>query len=152
MQRYYSRVADTGYIFCRKMETWQSKATLTEHQPLKRCRQISRHLLIHPNLRFIIVPQPCRKRSVTLGDWPATHLSNFTLLSSHPFSGRLFASSRLGGNPCLFVFHCTPIALHAEEMVLCSFMHAGIHSLQRWQRLCRRCHYNRPHAVCVGDN
>lgn len=57
-------------------------ATLTEHQPLKRGRQISQHLLIHPNLQFIIVPQPCRKRSVTLGDGPAAHLSNFTLLSS----------------------------------------------------------------------
>lgn len=97
---------------------------LTERQPLKRGRQISQHLLIHPNLRFIIVPQPCRKRSVTLGDCPATHLSNFTLLSSHPFYGRLHASSRLGGNICLFGISsrksiCLPlfsqIMLRAEE-------------------------------------
>lgn len=62
--------------------------TLTEHQPLKRGGQISQHLLVHPNLQFIIVPHPCRKRSVTLEDCPATHLSSFTLLPSYPFYAR----------------------------------------------------------------
>lgn len=102
-----------GLHFVRENRNVCSTA-LTEHQPLKRGRQISQHLLIRPNLRFIIVPQPCRKRSVTLGDCPATHLSNFTLLPSHPFYGRLFASSRLRGNPCHLecaVFSCKTICL-----------------------------------------
>lgn len=106
---YFARLSATQLESCRRYGLhflWENRnacsTTLTERQPLKRGRQISRHLLIHPNLRFIIVPQPCRKRSVTLGDCPATHLSNFTPLSSHPFYGRVFASSRLRGNSCLF--------------------------------------------------
>lgn len=58
-------------------------------------RLISRHLLVRPNLQFIIVPQPCRKRGVTLGGRPATHLSDFT---PPPRSSRLF--SPLAGSPC----------------------------------------------------
>lgn len=140
--------------------------TLTEHRPLKRGRQISQHLLIHPNLRSIIVPQPCRKRSVTLGDCPATHLSNFTLLSSRPFftadsepppdSEEILATRYLHSFALKpFDFHCSPrITLRAEEKVLClraSFLFPyGYDNIT----LCRTCCYYKraPCSVYVEDS
>lgn len=65
----YTRVGDMDYLSGGTNRNVCS-TSLTERRPLKRCRQIPQHRLIRPNLRFIIVPQPCRKRSVTLRDNP----------------------------------------------------------------------------------
>lgn len=124
--------------------------TLTEHQPLKRGGQISQHLLVHPNLQFIIVPHPCRKRSVTLEDCPATHLSSFTLLPSYPFYARLplvsDAEEMHVFYNCLlhFAFPSSPPqrkktskkSYMLKQKVLCSFIHARLFPLWLGQHSC----------------
>lgn len=146
MQRDYSCVGDNGLLFLRENRNVCS-TTLTERQPLKRGRQISQHLLIRPNLRSIIVPQPCRKRSVTLGDCPATHLSNFTLLSSHPLNVRLSASSGRGGNLRLLVyavFTRKTVCLPPKRFCVL-FLCASLLPLWLRQHLCCTCcYYNKP--------
>ena len=56
MQYNYICVGDMDCIFCGGENRNVRSTTLTAHRPLKHGGQISQHLLIHPNLRFIIVP------------------------------------------------------------------------------------------------
>lgn len=164
MQPNYGHIADMGCIFSGKMgmcvqQPWQSIGLWSVADRF--LSTFSFILICAPSLS----PQPCRKRSVTLGDCPATHLSNFTLLSSHPFYGRLWASSRLGGNPCRSVFAFLRlktvwlplffwITLRAEEKVLC--LRASFLSPYGYDNitLCRTCcYYKRPPcSVYVEDS
>jgi len=95
------RVGRYGLLFSRG-RIWNACSTTSpERRPLKRVGQdfAAPFSSSRPNLRFIIVPQPCRKRSVTLGGRPAKptcQISPFTL----PVLVLWLLPSRFQGDAC----------------------------------------------------